>query len=416
MINKLLYILCCLLFVHSAKAQKTADFTADYIKSAAFTKDSQSVNPFFELGESFSIEFDDLYGNEGNYFYRVKAYNYDWTPSKLKQIEYIKGMENQRIKNYVNSYNTLQSYTHYKLTFPNAMYRITKSGNYILEIYDEDNEVVIRRKFILYETMVNVPSQVKRTRNLKYSETKQNVDFTIKLGDAPFQNPVQNIKVAIFQNGRWDSYIKDIKPMYTIGTDLIYKYDGETQFWAGNQFLYFDNSDIRQVNNMIFSNKIENGIYNTYLYTNESRRYKGYTYFPDINGAFYPRIIGGKNANAEAEYSWVYFSFKPDSDMPDGVDYYITGMFNGYELTPSSKMAYNTQKEAYEKAILLKQGFTNYSYTAVFKNKVNPELNPDGNYALTTNQYQIIVYYKSATDLYDRVIGFAEANAKEITY
>lgn len=33
--------------------------------------------------------------------------------------------------------------------------------------------------------------------------------------------------------------------MYTVGNDLIYKYDSETQFWAGNEYLNFENKDIR---------------------------------------------------------------------------------------------------------------------------------------------------------------------------
>ncbi|MEC4115457.1 type IX secretion system plug protein [Myroides phaeus] len=405
-------ILLCLI----VQAQTPQNITADYIKSAAFMENNRAVNPFFKLGNSFTIAFDDLYGDESNYYYRVKAYDYDWKPSKLKQIDYIDGMDNQRILNYENSYNTLQPYTHYRLTLPNSMYRITKSGNYVLEIYNADDEVVIRRKFVLYENAVSVPIQVKRTRNLDVYDTKQNLDFTIQLGEVLYNNPTNNIKVAIFQNGRWDSFLNNVKPQYTIGTDLVYKYDEQTQFWAGNQYLNFDNSDIKQVNNMIGSTYVNNGIYNTFLYTNESRATKGYTFFPDINGSFYPRNINGKNPNSEAEYSWVYFSFKPTAEARIGLDYYVTGMFNDYELTPNNKLKYNEEKDLYEQAILIKQGFTNFSYTAVHKNRVSPENAADGNYALTTNKYQVIVYYRNNIDLYDRAIGFGEASAENIIY
>jgi hypothetical protein len=37
-----------------------------------------------------------------------------------------------------------------------------------------------------------------------------------------------------------------LKPLkYTIGNQLVYKYDGETQFWAGNEYHFFENKDIR---------------------------------------------------------------------------------------------------------------------------------------------------------------------------
>jgi len=406
-----IFFFCTLL----TQAQSTQDYTANYIKMAAFMNNDQAVTPFFPLNESFALEFDDLYGDEGNYYYRVQAYNYDWTPSQLRPIEYIKGMDNQRIQQYSTSFNTLQMYTHYKLTIPNSQYRITKSGNYILEIYDEDNQVVIRRKFVLYENTVAVGAQVKRTRDLTYIDTKQSLELTIKLGDQTYQNPTTNIKVALFQNGRWDSYITKVPPQYTIGTDLIYKYDKETSFWGGNQFRYFDNSDLKQANNMIYFNGKENDMYKTTLYPITGWLDKKYSYYPDINGSFRVRNIYGKKATIEAEYSWVYFTFHPVAEDKNEA-YFVTGMFNNYELTPEHQLTYNPETDRFEKAILIKQGFTNYNITTVVKGKVSTEHNPDGNHALTTNKYQVLVYYKGNTDLYDRVIGFAEANAEQITY
>ncbi|MTG96942.1 MULTISPECIES: DUF5103 domain-containing protein [Myroides] len=409
-------ILLCTLFTVVSMGQVPQNITVDYIKSASFMRGNQSTFPHFRLGESFTLEFDDLYGDESNYYYRVKAYNYDWTPSKLRTIEYIDGMDNQRIRSYENSFNTLQDYTHYSLTLPNSQYKITKSGNYALEIYDDQNEVVIRRKFVLYEDNAKVSLQVKRTRNLDFYDSKQRLEFSVPMGEAEYQNPMKNIKVAIFQNGRWDSFLHNIAPQYIIGTDLVYKYDEETQFWGGNQYLNFDNSDIRQVNNMIGATNVTNGIYNTYLHINESRRAKVYTYFPDLNGHFYPRMINQyKKVSTEGEYSWVYFSYSPELDMPENTDYYVTGMFNDYELTSSNKLVYNEEKDVYEKAILIKQGFTNFNYTATVDRKVAPEWNADGNFALTTNTYQVIVYYRGSIDLYDRAIGYGFINAQDIT-
>ena len=79
-------------------------------------------------------------------------------------------------------------------------------------------------------------------------------------------------------------------------------------------------------------------------------------------------------------------------------------------------MSYNPETKLYEKALLVKQGFTNYNYTAVQNNKVSPQNAPDGNFAQTENQYQILIYYKGTTDLYDRVIGYGQANSENIVY
>lgn len=388
--------------------------TSNYIKSAAFMKNNQAAVPFFRLGASINFQFDDLLAGESDYYYNITQYNYDWSPSQLSKIDYLDGMDDQRIASYANSFNTLQLYSHYNLTIPNSKYNILKSGNYVLEITNRSEEVIIRRKFIVYEELVNVPVVIKRSRDLGTFATKHNVDFTIKLGEQTYQNPVQNIKVYIFQNGQWASSISRIKPQYTIGTDLIYKYNKETQFWAGNEFLNFDNKDIRGNNNMI-GQVTADEIYNTHLYPNLPRANKPYTFFPDINGSFFPRNINRDNASIEADYTWVYFTLvSPEAFGKKQI--YITGMFNNYEFTSDNLMTYNAENQAYEKALLIKQGFTNFQYTTVNNQRIDLEDAVDGNFAETENQYQVLVYYRGNNDLYDRVIGIGEGNSENIIY
>jgi hypothetical protein len=42
----------------------------------------------------------------------------------------------------------------------------------------------------------------------------------------------------LLQNGKFNSAIKNIAAQYTIGNDLIYKYDTETQYWAGRILVF----------------------------------------------------------------------------------------------------------------------------------------------------------------------------------
>ncbi|MCP1995429.1 DUF5103 domain-containing protein [Flavobacterium sp. HSC-61S13] len=408
-------LLALIVFSIQAQGQNNIqEKTSNYIKSAAFMKNNQAVVPFFRLGTSINFEFDDLLAGESDYYYNITQYNYDWSPSQLSKIDYLDGMDDQRIASYANSFNTLQLYSHYNLTIPNSKYNILKSGNYVLEITNRSEEVMIRRKFIVYEELVNVPVVIKRSRDLGTFTTKQNVDFTIKLGEQTYQNPVQNIKVYIFQNGQWATSISRIKPQYTIGTDLIYKYNKETQFWGGNEFLNFDNKDIRGNNNMI-GQVTADEIYNTHLYPNLPRANKPYTFFPDINGSFYPRNINRDNASIEADYTWIYFTLvSPEAFGKKQI--YITGMFNNYEFTSDNLMSYNAETQAYEKALLIKQGFTNFQYTTVNNQRIDLEDPIDGNFAETENQYQVLVYYRGNNDLYDRVIGIGEGNSENIIY
>lgn len=384
------------------------------IKTVAFVQNGNIMIPMFRLGDPFQLEFDDLYGNEADYYYTITQYNYDWTPTQLAKAEYLQGMDNQRIMNYQNSFNTLQIYSHYSQAFPNKFNRILLTGNYMIKIFNSDQELVFSRKFTIYDEQVSVPLQIKRSRDLSTIYGMQNLDFMVKMGDNVLQNPIQNVKVALFQNGRFDTAIYNIKPQYTIGTDLIYRYNKETQFWGGNEYLYFENKDIRTVSNSI--GKITAGeIYNTHLYMNTSRRNSPYTYFPDINGGFLPKKNNSDNSNLEADYSWVYFTLNTNTFM-DKNDVYVVGMFNNYSLIPEFKMDYNTEKGLFEKAILMKQGFSNYQYAIASKEgKIDQENAVDGNFYQTENNYFVLVYYRGNNERYDRVIGRGFATSEGIT-
>ncbi|MEY4011900.1 MAG: hypothetical protein RIT22_1024 [Bacteroidota bacterium] len=404
------------LAVTFASAQVEKEVVAPYnIKTVSFVQNNQNTVPIFQLGDSFQLQFDDLFGNDASYFYEIIHCDYNWNPSDLQKREYLQGFDNQRIQESSSSFNTLQIYTHYKLSFPNATTQLKISGNYILKILNEDKEVVFSRKFILYEDVVSVPIQVKRARTLSNLDSKQNVEFTIKSNVINFQNPLKNIKTVLLQNGKFQTAITNIPPQYTIGNDLVYKYDTQTQFWAGNEFLYFDNKEIRVASNNISRIDSQKEIYNSYLFTNEARANSNYYNWQDVNGNFVVRKLFAENSDVEADYSWIYFSLSaPTFRSADG-SIYVTGMFNNYALTPENKIEYNSEKGIYEKAILIKQGFTNYEYLAVNPNgTIDQENAIDGNFYQTENEYTVLVYYRENTDRYDHVIGKGTATSLNI--
>lgn len=386
-----------------------------HIKTISFIQNNENAIPIFQLGSGFQLQFDDLYGNEADYYYEIIHCDYNWNPSEIPKSEYLLGFDNQRIQNYNNSFNTLQIYSHYTLPVPNQFtQQLLISGNYMLTILNDNKEVVFSRKFILYEDLVTVPIQVKRARTVSNLETKQNLEFSVKSSTITFQNPIKNVKVVLIQNGKFNTAIKNILPQYTIGNDLIYKYDSETQFWAGNEFLYFENKDIRAANNNVSRVDASTEIYNSYLYTNNARANFPYSVFEDINGNFVVRNLNAENSEIEADYAWVYFSLSAPT-FRSNKEIFINGMFNNYSLEPEFKMDYNPAKGIYEKALLIKQGFTNFEYAvADSKGIIDNENAIDGNFYQTENDYSILVYYRENTDRYYRVVGKGTANSLNI--
>lgn len=385
------------------------------IKTVTFTDGSLNVIPVFRLGQPIELQFDDLFGNDANYYYEIIHCDYNWVPSEIPKLEYLKGLDNQRIINSMNSFNTLQLYSHFKLTIPNQFTQLIISGNYIIKIMNEDREVIFSRKFIVYEDITSVSLQIKRTRNLSTIDSKQNLEFTITSKSLTFQNPLQTVKVLLLQNRQFNLGIKNVPPQYTIGNDLIYRYDAETQFWGGNEFRFFDNKDIRNAANNIAKINSNGSIYNGYLFTDEARANFPYSFTLDADGNFVVRNLNAADSNIEADYAWIYFSLSAPS-LPAQKNIYINGMFNNFAITDEYKMDYNEKKNLYEKAILIKQGFTNYQYVVTDKKgNIDQENSVDGNFFQTENEYEIVVYYRENTQRYDRVIGFVALTSVNVT-
>lgn len=413
--NPFILSLLLLFTVSFASAQAEKEVVPPYnIRTVSFVQNGQNIVPLLKLGDTFQLQFDDLFGNEANYYYQFVHCDYDWQPSQLVKSEYLRGFDDQRIQDYTNSFNTLQVYSHYKIQFPNKNTQLLVSGNYVIKILNEDKEVVFAKKFIVYEELVSVPLQIKRTRTVKDLDLKQNLEFSIKSTNILFQSPLSNVKVLLLKNGQINTGITNIKPMYTIANDLIYKYDTETQFWGGNEYRYFENKDIRAATNNVGMVDSNGGIYNSHLYTDNAKARVPYSYYPDINGNFLIKNLNVENNEIEADYAWVFFSLSAPAYYGKG-DIYVNGMFNNYALTPEYKMDYNKDKGIYEKAIMIKQGFTNYQYVAADKTgKIDNENAIDGNFYQTESNYFALVYYKENNQRYDRVIGKGLASSTDI--
>ena len=157
-------------FCFTARSQVEEVNPPDYIKSITFKSFSSDLGelPILKLGETFYLEFDALVNDEPDFYYKIEHYDFDWKESVLVRPEFIQGIDNFRIVDYTNSFNTFQLYSHYKLTIPNRQTRkLLVSGNYVISIYDEYDELVFSRKFMIYENLVSAGLQVKRSRNVK---------------------------------------------------------------------------------------------------------------------------------------------------------------------------------------------------------------------------------------------------------
>tara|TARA_R110000850_G_scaffold16697_6_gene51821 strand:- start:12851 stop:14107 length:1257 start_codon:yes stop_codon:yes gene_type:complete len=388
----------------------------NYIKTIEFMGNTdQAQLPILKLGEPFQLRFDDIIGDERDYYYTIEHYNFDWTPSSLSKGEYIDGFDDVRIENYENSFNTLQIYSHYRLNVPNRdVRRLTKSGNYLIKVFDDRRNLIFSRKFMIYEDQAGVSVGIRRSRDLNFIHTKQVVNFTITSQNQVLINPKQNVKTLVLQNYNLKTAITDLEPQYTLGNELVYRYDQESAFWGGNEYFNFDNSDVRGATVNIRRVELEDTFIN-YLYTNITRKDRPYTYNPDINGNFVVRNVRGEKASIDAEYVWIHFALQYYDELQDGQEIHLYGNFSNYTLDESTRMDYDSASDTFRNRRLFKQGFYNYKYVIKNRDGSINEGAVSGDFDETENEYTVIVYYRDLGGRFDRIIGVGSNNSVNIT-
>ncbi len=410
----------CLVLVFFFTSQNilSQDISAEMIHSISFQKQGENKSSNFLIGkinDRFLISFDVLSGIEYDLYYIIDHCDYNWEKSKLLKSEYIEGFDDVKITNYTSSFNTYQIYTNYNITFPNSNTSVKKSGNYIIRIFDEYGEELFNRKFIIYENLSLVKVDIKRSKELKNINEKQIVNFEVNPNNIRFNNPDKNVKTLVFKNSNIDSPITNIKPQYKIGNKLIYKYDKELSFWGGNEYLYFDNKNIRITNVKIRGYNLKE-IYENYLFNDYPRFNRKYTYNPDINGGFLINASNSGNSNNEADYANIYFTLENYNNyLNNNQDIYIVGDFNNYSTDKVYKMQFNENKNQFEAVLKLKQGFYNYKYLIDNEIYKNDNKSVGGNFDETENVYSVLVYYRDYGERYDRIVGFGKGSSEFIT-
>lgn len=386
----------------------------DFIKTITFKGSTRQAQlPILKLGESFSLEFDALNGNEEDFYYKIEHFDFDWKPSQLVKGEYLRGVDNVRIMTYLNSLNTFQIFSHYDLNIPNQQTKgLLKSGNYMITIYDDYDEIMFSRKFMVVEDILTVGVQALRTRDFETINEKQIVNIKINSGNLNLNNPLETVKTLIIQNNNLKTSINNLKPQFTLGNQLIYRYDKEASFFGGNEYLNFDTKNVRSANLGIQFIDLKD-LYHSHLYSQISRKDRPYTWNPDINGNFLVNAIDVNNLDTQADYTMVHFSLSKE-EFTDR-DVYVYGNFNNFSIQDMTRMTYNREAGKYECVIKLKQGFYNYKYVTVDAEGAINEGEISGNFWQTENNYKVLVYYRDLGARFDRLIGLGQANSERIT-
>ncbi len=369
----------------------------------------------FNSAQQLLLSFDELDADKKQYSLTLMHCDNKWAPSDLMISEYLSGFFDLNFLNFSFSVNVLQKYVHYSILFPTSNMQITKSGNYIVYVYEngDKSKLVLSRRFMVFENKVTVLASVKQPIGGDDQYTKQHIDFSIVNSSYDITNPFTDLKVVITQNSRWDNASYGIKPTFAAPGQLTYSLDDVSTFNGGSEFRYFDVRSLRT-----YTEKIKNiykdssSRYHVDLLSDENRTSKNYIFYNDLNGGFMIKNQDMSfNQDIEADYVWINFFLPYDNAVSDG-NIYVLGKLTNWKLDKVNRMNYNYKRLGYECNLYLKQGYYNYIYAYLKdKTKAGDETLTEGNHWETENDYTIYVYHRQRSTYYDQLIGVRKFNS-----
>jgi len=380
-----------------------------------FNPQNNDQTPLIKLGGEYLIlSFDDLNAGFQEYNYKIEHYNADWTPSGIFQSEFLDGYSTDYIRDYRNSFNTYQNYTHYRVTIPNKNLRIKLAGNYVLKVYtkDENNPVFTRRFAVYEEQKVNLGMQTERA--IGSGNLNQRISVVVSSAQVNLTETPDGATLFIMKNNNWNDNLTIKKPQFIRNSQLTYQ-DQNHLFEGNSEYLWFDTKMIEapaMTTERIFQ---QDGLYHTVLRSDFQKWNLGYFDDNDVNGAFYvrnARLADQTQSGSEADYTWVHFALDEFDDAGGTKELYIVGAFNDWELSPEYQL-HKTDNNYWEVSLLLKQGYYNYQYVVYDTSTGETSLSEiNGSFWQTENLYQALFYYRPWGVRYDVLMGYGEVNTR----
>jgi hypothetical protein len=383
-----------------------------------FPQNNQFALPIIGLNSTDQLElhFDDLGAYPKNYFYTYQLCNADWTEAQWSPFDYIRGFQQNRISQYRVSSIAQVQYVHYQAILPERSAVPTRSGNYILKVFQDADtaKLLFTRRFYVVDNKVGIAAQMQQPFSAQLNQTHQKIQLAVNTAPLSSINP-QQVQTVILQNGRWDNAAQKLQPSFIRGSLLEYNAEQDCLFPAGKEYRWLDLRSLRFESDRVERIARTSIPVLVYAKTDAIRTSLRYLWYRDLNGFSDISTTESINPWWQSDYAEVEFTLATENKQPFSQQLvYIVGELSGNQISDSSLMEFDERKGVYYKRLLLKQGYYSYTYVTKDNKRLQAIANPaltEGNYWETENNYTILVYYRSFGGRHDELVGLRQISS-----
>lgn len=408
MMSRYLISIICTLIAFAANAQ-FATSNISTVRTPQMTLNDDWLAPaVMELGSDdvMHFSFDEMSHAYHRYICKVTHCNAYGEPTDVLEIDYLDGFNDFPVDIWENSVNTTNLYTHYQFTIPNENVSLKLSGNYRVDVFDDeasDSLPVVTFEFAVAEPQVTINAKLSGDTDTSFNDGEQQLSFVVNYKGCNVVSPASDIIPVIYQNRRKDNAVMGVKPTYMRGNEAEYAHNAELIFEAGNEFRRFELTDPNSPGAGVEDVIYHDSAYHALLYIDKPS--VSYNSYRDENGRFYINTLEGNGTPIEADYVNVHFAI----NMPhrSGGNYYLIGDFAGNKFSKDNLLLYDNEEGYYFTSQLLKLGVYNYQYAWVPSGAEEASLvSTEGGFHNTDNEYLIYIYHREFGARYDKLVGY----------
>lgn len=388
----------------------TAVFSRDVKTLQVRNPDNFMAPPVIRLGtaDRLFINFDIIEEDKEYLRYRLIHCNADWQPSRLVESEYIDGFNEAEVTDYAYSSNTYVHYVNYNIEIPNADMPIIASGNYLLQVYPENDvdDILLQARFSVTENTVAVTGNVTSRTDMGFNSEYQQLSFSLTGEETARYNPYQDLVITVTQNNRPETMRVITHPMRVQGKSIIYEHNPDLVFKAGNEYRRFETVRADYPGMHTDSVRFGGTNWHAWLKPDMLRSDRDYVYDRTQHGRFKIDEYNSSDPDLGADYVTVHFTL----DAPEIIDgdIYVDGDFTLHKFDDFNRLAFDRSSGLYTAQIPLKQGSYNYQYVVRPRKGGLPVASPiEGDKYETNNEYLIQVFLRQPGSRGDRLVGSA---------